>query len=111
MTVHCGEGCAFAGCGKPLTGGIDTFGDVGENLCWDCYAQRNAEWYDTVYGLGPHHHDLSKTGSFIGSTVMEPLPEPDEDGRHIFPDGREFIPDPDAPGLGTWITSAPPGWR
>lgn len=22
-------------CGKPLTGGLDTFGDVGQEMCWN----------------------------------------------------------------------------
>ena len=29
------------------------------------------------YGLRPHGHDLSKTGSFIGSTVFDDGPLPD----------------------------------
>lgn len=25
-------------CQKSLTGGLDTFGDVGQEMCWDCYS-------------------------------------------------------------------------
>ena len=32
-----------AACGKPLTGNLDTFGDVGRELCLDCYAEFAAE--------------------------------------------------------------------
>jgi len=44
------------------------------------------------YGLRPHNHDLSKTGSFVGSTVIDweaPLP-------------KNFEPDPDDPACGTY---------
>ena len=44
-----------------------------------------------VYGLGPHTHDISRTGSVVGSTVMS-----EQEGV----DG--FTPDPDEPGTGTW---------
>jgi hypothetical protein len=52
----------------------------------------NGECCYPYYGLRPHHHDLSHTGSFIGSTVidwMEPLP-------------KNFEPDPDDPAMGTY---------
>jgi len=26
-------------CGKPLRGNIDTYGDVGQELCWKCYSE------------------------------------------------------------------------
>jgi len=50
--------------------------DDGEGGC--CYP---------YYGLRPHTHDLSKTGSFIGSTVI--------DRNDHLPDN--FTPDPDDP--------------
>lgn len=32
MNVQC------AVCEKPLSGGVDTFGDVHAPLCWDCFS-------------------------------------------------------------------------
>jgi len=43
-----------------------------------------------IYGLGPHKHDLSKTGTFIGSTVMT------EDKPNNFRESKE------EPGMGLW---------
>jgi hypothetical protein len=63
-------------CEKPLSGGTDTFGWPGDE-CWNCYAELKSMEGETWYGLAPHHHDLSITGSIIGSTVFDPLPEPD----------------------------------
>lgn len=85
-------------CGKPLTSGLDTFGWVNEELCWDCYATRNAEAGEPHYGLGPHVHDFDpETGAM--TTTFLPV------------DDEEFMPDPDAPGLGVWMPKALPGWR
>lgn len=44
------------------------------------------------YGVAPHTHDLSKTGSFIGSTVYVP--------KKNWP--NNFHEDPEEPGLGTY---------
>ena len=98
-------------CDKPLTGGTDTFGWPGDQ-CWDCYAffQAGGECGPFVYGLGPHHHDESITGSIIGSTVMDPLPEPNADGEYEI-GGRLFWPDGEAPGLGIWTQKVMLGWR
>lgn len=83
-------------CFKQLTNGLDTFGQHNMPLCWDCFSEMNGE-NRSHYGLGPHEHDLSRTGSIIGSTVFT-----GEDDR--------FTPDPDAPGLGIWDMSAAKGW-
>jgi hypothetical protein len=96
-------------CQRPLANGLDTFGLAHFPSCWDCYAEGNGQG-ETIYGLGPHHHDLSKTGTLIGSTVFDPLPEPNEQGEYVI-DGDVFIPDPDAPGLGVWVIRPLPGWR
>ena len=85
-------------CGKMLTGGLDTFGLPGEPLCWDCYAERNAEASEAHYGLGPHVHHVDGKGRM--TTQFLPLPDADE-----------FMPDPDAPGCGVWTPKALPGWR
>lgn len=37
--------CACDNCEAQLSGGLDTFGDPGENLCWDCFSDpRRATW-------------------------------------------------------------------
>lgn len=85
-------------CGQPLTGRLDTFGLPGEPLCWDCYAQRNAEAGEPVYGLGPHVHHIDEEGR-LTTTFLDQSPT------------EEFMPDPDAPGLGVWMPPSLPGWR
>lgn len=100
-------------CETQLLGGSDTFGDVGCVFCWKCYSELvggDGPEGGSVYGLGPHHHDLTITGSIIGSTVFDPLPEPNADGEYVI-GNQLFIPDPDAPGLGTWVSRPLPGWR
>jgi hypothetical protein len=93
-------------CGKVLLGGIDTWGEVGQEFCQDCYYEITEEYQperESHYGLAPHHHDLTITGSIFGSTVLDALPSPDENGRFWIA-GRKawFTPDPEAPGLGFW---------
>lgn len=44
------------------------------------------------YGVGPHQHDLSVTGSFIGSTKIDP--------KEKWP--KNFVEDREEPGCGTW---------
>jgi len=59
------------------------------------------EYNEPVYGLGPHHHIIEEneqTGEVSIQTVFH-----DEDDP-------EFIPDPDAPGLGVWVRQAK-GWK
>lgn len=97
-------------CQTPLTGGLDTYGDAGSPLCWDCYAYINAGPQGEWYGLAPHHHDLSITGSILGSTVLDPLPAPNADGEYII-EQQVFVPDPHAKGLGIWSHRPLPGWR
>lgn len=98
-------------CATTLHNGTDTFGDVGCPFCWDCYAALNGERGSPgYYGLAPHHHDLTITGSIIGSTVFDPLPEPNENGEYVI-GNRVFFPDPHALGLGVWEYRPLPGWR
>ncbi len=93
-------------CGTPLSGGLDTFGDVGAELCADCWydlPENNDDWY----GMAPHAHDLSVTGGFIGSTVFKPLPEPDVNGVYEV-DGLFFVPDEEVGGdQGMWYRTYP----
>lgn len=114
-------------CEKALEGNTDTFGWPG-NFCWNCYAELNCNGGclegGSYYGLAPHHHDLTLTGHMIGSTVFDPLPEPNAvadagrstaavgtgSGEYII-DNMTFSPDPLAPGMGVWEYRALPGWR
>lgn len=92
-------------CNSPLSNGLDTFGDAGEEMCWDCWADYLFMTVtDTWYGMAPHHHDLTITGSIIGSTVFTPLPgEPNEYGDYEIEPGLFFRPDPEVNGeQGFW---------
>lgn len=99
-------------CAKSLTGGLDTYGDVGEELCWDCYAARNAEANtDFWYGLGPHKHAYDEKGNIIiGGTTFEEITVPFVDGAYDFGD-RTFTPDPEAGGCGVWRMKQLAGWK
>ena len=94
-------------CSAELKETWDAYGDVGQTLCVDCWhgLTIEAQGFDEVFGLPPHHHDLSITGSIIGSTVDDPLPEKKTPGGwYGLGDGAFFKPS-DAPedgGMGTW---------
>ena len=95
-------------CNTPLAGELDTYGDVGAELCIDCW-HNLPEQLDppSWYGMAPHHHDLERTGSYIGSTVFDPLPEPDEFGIYAV-NGLYFQPDDEVGGdQGMWYTKHP----
>lgn len=101
------------GCQKQLRGATDTFGDIGCPFCWECYSALCGEGGiglegGSYYGLAPHHHDLSITGSMIGSTVFDPLPEPNQYGEYII---GNMIFTPTEPGMGIWDYRPNPGWR
>ena len=85
-------------CGKEIRG-AEVYGPTDAPRCWTCYAESN-EGGHAYYGLAPHHHDESITGSVIGLTVIESIEPTDE-----------FTPDPDAPGLGVWHVKVARGWR
>lgn len=95
-------------CGVELQNNVDTYGDVGQETCRDCWynlQDKMEELYGAkYYGLAPHHHDLTITGSFIGSTVYDPLPEPAPDGRYWIADRQMwFTPDGEVDGyMGMW---------
>lgn len=93
-------------CGKELTGGLDSYGDYDAPLCQECHLgmSDDDQIIDSWYGLAPHHHDLTLTGSFIGSTIFDPLPEPAPDGRYwILSRGAWFQPDDETGGeMGIW---------
>lgn len=86
-------------CGKALSGGLDTYGDVGHEICEDCFLTFGDDVDDCWYGVAPHHHDFEQSGGgWIGSTVLDPLPAPDENGDILLPDGRLFHPDAETDG-------------
>lgn len=94
-------------CKKELKHPADIWGDVGQELCVDCYwsiaTDDDDDFIEYVYGVGPHHHDFTLTGSWIGSTVDDPLPDNEQDGWHWIENQKAwFRPDPEVPGLGTW---------
>jgi len=55
-------------------------------ICKECHGQ------PLRYGMAPHHHDIKRTGSIIGSTVLVPKeswpknfsPDPEEEGAGIY---------------------------
>ena len=72
--------------------------------CLSCYLELSAmschEQQESWYGLAPHIHDLTLTGSFIGSTVMTPLPA--LTGGAVDLGWGWFTPDEEAPGMGIY---------
>jgi hypothetical protein len=92
-------------CGEKLEEDWEVYGEIGETLCVDCWYEARAEenGYEEVFGLPPHHHDLTITGSIIGSTVDDPLPETKTaSGWYDLGDGWWFKPsdDPQDGGMG-----------
>lgn len=60
--------------------------------CEHCHDPVTGDTGYPMYGVGPHTHDMA--AGWIGSTrPLAVLPK--------WPDN--FLPDPDAPGLGTWF--------
>lgn len=97
-------------CGATLKGGLDTYGDVGEEFCESCWLamEEAAEKYSECwYGMAPHHHDMTITGTFINSTVLHELPPPNEHGEIELADGLIFVPDKEVDGTaGMYFASA-----
>ena len=92
-------------CETELVEDWEIFGDFDQTLCIDCWWKLTAEeqGYEEVFGLPPHHHDLSITGSIIGSTVDDLLPETKTPGGwYILSEGWYFKPsdDPADGGMG-----------
>ena len=98
-------------CGAPIQHDYETYGDLGQCMCATCWFQRQeaeeeAQGFTEVYGIGPHHHDLTLTGHVIGSTVDDPLPDvaSDSEGFIKVGPGVYYKPDtnPDGEGMGMW---------
>lgn len=94
-------------CQIELNNDLDTYGDVGQEMCEDCWY----EWYEEqngheYYGMAPHYHDLSLTGSFIGSTRFLDYSDSkrDEQGRYWIENMQMwFTPDDEVDGAqGMW---------
>lgn len=91
-------------CETELTGGLDTYGDRGQEVCQRCWFEHgfDIDEPESWYGLAPHKHAFDKDGNIIiGGTTFEPLPEPDANGDIVI-DGYVFTPDHEAPGCGVW---------
>ncbi len=54
-------------CQQPLTGGLDTYGDVGQEMCWDC-------WSELVFEPADPYLDLRKliASEFVETIAVEP---------------------------------------
>jgi len=94
-------------CGTPLSGGIDTWGDVGQECCQSCHWDLMGEDRGTAwFGLAPHKHDLSLTGSIVGSTVFDLLPEPPTLNGSYYIESHKawFTPDKENSEMGMWHT-------
>ena len=87
----------------------ENWGERNSPTCLPCFLGLSAlsdhEPQESWYGLAPHTHDLTLTGSFIGSTVMTPLP-PLTNGSVDLGWGW-FTPDVDAPGMGVYSPYGP----
>ena len=82
----------------------ENWGQWNSPTCLSCYLELSAmschEQQESWYGLAPHIHDLTLTGSFIGSTVMTPLPA--LTGGAVDLGWGWFTPDEEAPGMGIY---------
>lgn len=84
-------------CGKTLVNDADRYGHVGSEVCYECWLLQ-APVPDSWFGLAPHRHDL-RNGTYIGSTVMEELP--DDRTIEVAP-GLYFTPDSEDATFGIW---------
>ena len=82
----------------------ENWGEWNSPTCLQCFLELSAlsdhEPQECWYGLAPHTHDLTLTGSFIGSTVMTPLPPLTEGSVDL--GWGWFTPDEDEPKMGVY---------
>ena len=83
----------------------ENWGQWNSPTCLQCFLELSAlsdhEPQECWYGIAPHTHDLTLTGSFIGSTVMTPLTAlPALTNGAVDLGWGWFVPDEDAPGMG-----------
>lgn len=103
------DALACVACGDPIPDVRAAYGPVAEPLCQSCWFEFQEEQGEDWYGLAPHTHDLSKTGTYIGSTEFLPLPISQWEGGWIDCSfmgeswrGTWFRPDPDDPQMGVY---------
>ena len=97
-------------CNVALTGGFDTFGEVGEEMCADCHRMLTEDIgsFTQWYGMAPHQHIplLNKAGNQVGHiTEMVNLSDKpkDENGWYEVEPGLWFRPDEETDGgSGVW---------
>ena len=90
----------------------ENWGQWNSPTCLQCFLELSAlsdhEPQECWYGLAPHTHDLTLTGSFIGSTVMTPLTAlPALTYGSADLGWGWFTPDEDAPGMGVYTPYSP----
>ncbi len=82
----------------------ENWGERNSPTCLPCFLGLSAisdhEPQESWYGLAPHTHDLTLTGSFIGSTVMTPLPALTNGSVDL--GWGWFTPDDESPGMGVY---------
>ena len=87
----------------------ENWGQWNSPTCLQCFLELSAlsdhEPQECWYGLAPHTHDLTLTGSFIGSTVMTPLPPLTEGSVDL--GWGWFTPDEDEPKMGVYRLYGP----
>lgn len=93
-------------CGTELKNGLDTFGDVGSEVCQQCWIHPPDEGKrDTWYGLAPHTYFIDAEGRFT-EVLLDVMP--DGSGYIEIEPGLIFIPDVEVNGaMGVWEDSRP----
>lgn len=61
--------------------------------CKHCHDPETGDTGYPIYGLAPHTHEQAAIGEWLGSTRLTDSQQ--------WP--ANFLPDPDAPGCGTWF--------
>lgn len=96
-------------CSTELENGIDTYGNVGEELCRECYntlLEDVGDFSDQWYGMAPHEHRQFDTGNVSGHiTVLIDYKNNtrDENGWYQIAGNLWFRPDEEMEGAwGMW---------
>ena len=97
-------------CAKTLNGGTDTYGDIGEELCRECYnTLMDDVGYDgeTWYGMAPHEHIPFDTGGKLKGHITQLVDysnnEQDSNGWYRIAGDLWFRPDAETDGaMGVW---------
>lgn len=90
-------------CGTELKNGLDTFGDIGSELCLKCWIHLPDPRIDTYYGLAPHTHFVDERGC-LTEVLLSAMP----DGSLEIEPGLVFYPDAEVGGaMGVWEDRRP----